>query len=312
MEKGSKIYVAGHRGLVGAAIVRRLESEGYRNIVTRGHSELDLTRQADTESFFESEAPEYVFLVAAKVGGIGANSTYPAEFIYENLSIALNVIDSAYKSGVKKLLNLGSSCIYPKLAPQPMKEDYFLTGVLESTNEAYAIAKIAAIKLCKHYNRQFGTNYISAMPTNMYGPGDNYDLERGHVLPVLIRKFHEAKISGNEVLLWGDGSPLREFLYSDDLGAACVFLMNEIDYAEIGDFINVGSGAELSIRELAAMIADVVGYTGPVRWDATKPNGTPRKLLDSSRLFSYGWKPRISLREGIELAYGDYLLQTKK
>lgn len=312
MEKGSKIYVAGHRGLVGAAIVRRLESEGYRNIVTRGHSELDLTRQADTESFFESEAPEYVFLVAAKVGGIGANSTYPAEFIYENLSIALNVIDSAYKSGVKKLLNLGSSCIYPKLAPQPMKEDYFLTGVLESTNEAYAIAKIAAINLCKHYNRQFGTNYISAMPTNMYGPGDNYDLERGHVLPVLIRKFHEAKISGNEVLLWGDGSPLREFLYSDDLGAACVFLMNEIDYAEIGDFINVGSGAELSIRELAAMIADVVGYTGPVRWDATKPNGTPRKLLDSSRLFSYGWKPRISLREGIELAYGDYLLQTKK
>jgi GDP-L-fucose synthase len=312
VEKGSKIYVAGHRGLVGAAIVRRLESEGYRNIVTRGHSELDLTRQADTESFFESEAPEYVFLVAAKVGGIGANSTYPAEFIYENLSIALNVIDSAYKSGVKKLLNLGSSCIYPKLAPQPMKEDYFLTGVLESTNEAYAIAKIAAINLCKHYNRQFGTNYISAMPTNMYGPGDNYDLERGHVLPVLIRKFHEAKISGNEVLLWGDGSPLREFLYSDDLGAACVFLMNEIDYAEIGDFINVGSGAELSIRELAAMIADVVGYTGPVRWDATKPNGTPRKLLDSSRLFSYGWKPRISLREGIELAYGDYLLQTKK
>jgi GDP-L-fucose synthase len=311
MEKNSKIYLAGHRGLVGSAILRKLESSGYTNIVTRGHAELDLTRQNEVEHFFEAERPEYVFLAAAKVGGIGANSTYPAQFIYQNLEIALNVINSSYKSGVKKLLNLGSSCIYPKLAPQPMKEEYLLTGPLEITNEAYAIAKIAAIRLCKHYNQEYGTNFISAMPTNMYGPGDSYDLENGHVLPVLIRKFHEAKAKKTEVNLWGDGSPLREFLYSDDLGAACVFLMEKLDYKDVGDFVNVGSGSELSIKELAAIIAEVVGYSGPVHWDASKPNGTPRKLMDSSRLFSLGWKPKVGLHEGIESAYKDFLAGTR-
>jgi Nucleoside-diphosphate-sugar epimerases len=293
--------------LVGSAIVRRLKACGYSNIVTRTHTELDLTRQEETEAFFEKERPEYVFLSAAKVGGIGANSNYPAQFIYKNLEIALNVINSAYKAGTKKLLNLGSSCIYPKLAPQPLKEEYLLTGALEPTNEAYAIAKIAAIRLCKHYNQEYGTNFISAMPTNMYGPGDNYDLENAHVLPTLIRKFHEAKERGTEVVLWGDGSPLREFLYSDDLGAACVFLMEKLDYKDIGDFINVGSATELTIKELAALVAEVVGYTGSVRWDSTKPNGTPRKLMDSSKLFAYGWKPEIGLHQGIERAYLDFL-----
>lgn len=312
MEKNAKIYVAGHRGLVGSAILRTLHAGGYTNILTRTHAELDLTRQLEVERFFEKEKPEYVFLAAAKVGGIGANSTYPADFIAINLSIALNVITSSYKAGVKKLLNLGSSCIYPRVAPQPLQEEYLLTGPLEPTNEAYAIAKIAAIRLCKHYNEQYGTNYISAMPTNMYGPGDNYDLETSHVLPAMIRKIHEAKINKADVTLWGDGSPLREFLYSDDLGDACLFLMNTCDYADIGDFINVGSGTELTIKELASRIADVVGYSGPVRWDTEKPNGTPRKLMDSAKLFSKGWKPRIELKEGIALAYRDFLEYNRK
>ena len=307
MEKDSKIYVAGHRGLVGSAILRTLAAAGYRNIVTKTHEELDLTRQDETEAFFESEKPQYVLLSAAKVGGIGANSHYPAQFIYQNLAIALNIINSSYKVGVQKLLNLGSSCIYPKLAPQPMKEEHLLTGALEPTNEAYAIAKIAAIKLCKHYNDEYGTNYISAMPTNMYGLRDTYDLENGHVLPTLIRKFHEAKVHGGEVTLWGDGSPLREFLYSDDLGAACVFLLEKLDYPELGEFVNVGSGEELTIKALAQLVADIVGYSGKVNWDASKPNGTPRKLMDSSRLFAFGWKPKVGLREGIERAYRDFL-----
>jgi GDP-L-fucose synthase len=307
MDKDSKIYLSGHHGLVGSAILGRLSAAGYRNIVTRTHAELDLTRQDQTEAFFESEKPEYVFLSAAKVGGIGANSHYPAQFIYENLEIALNIINSSYKTGVKKLLNLGSSCIYPKFAPQPMKEEHLLSGALEPTNEAYAIAKIAAIKLCKHYNDEYGTNYISVMPTNMYGPGDRYDLENGHVLPTLIRKFHEAKVRGGEVTLWGDGSPLREFLYSDDLGAACVFLMEKFDYRDLGEFVNIGSGEELTIKKLAALVADIVGYTGKVHWDSSKPNGTPRKLLDSSRLFALGWRPEVGLRTGIEKAYRDFL-----
>jgi GDP-L-fucose synthase len=307
MDKDSKIYLAGHHGLVGSAILGRLAASGYRNIVTKTHAELDLTRQSETEAFFESEKPEYVFLSAAKVGGIGANAQYPAQFIYENLEIALNIINSSYKTGVKKLLNLGSSCIYPKFAPQPMKEEHLLSGALEPTNEAYAVAKIAAIKLCKHYNDEYGTNYISVMPTNMYGPGDRYDLENGHVLPTLIRKFHEAKVRGGEVTLWGDGSPLREFLYSDDLGTACVFLMEKLDYRELGEFVNIGSGDELTIAALARLVADVVGYTGEVHWDSSKPNGTPRKLLDSSRLFAFGWRPQVGLREGIERAYRDFL-----
>ena len=275
MEKNAKIYLAGHRGLVGSAILRKLHAEGYSNIVTRTHAELDLTRQAETERFFEAERPEYVFLAAARVGGIGANSSYPAQFIYENLAIALNVINSAHKTGVKKLLNLGSSCIYPRLALQPMKEEYLLTGALESTNEAYAIAKIAAIKLCKHYNQEYGAHYISAMPTNMYGTGDSYDLENGHVLPVMIRKFHEAKERGTKVKLWGDGTPKREFLYSDDLGDACVFLTNNCEYENLGDFVNVGSGHEVTIKELALMIADVVGYRDP--WSGTARSRTGRR-----------------------------------
>ncbi len=307
MEKNAKIYLAGHRGLVGSAILRKLHAEGYSNIVTRTHAELDLTRQAETERFFEAERPEYVFLAAARVGGIGANSSYPAQFIYENLAIALNVINSAHKTGVKKLLNLGSSCIYPRLALQPMKEEYLLTGALESTNEAYAIAKIAAIKLCKHYNQEYGAHYISAMPTNMYGTGDSYDLENGHVLPVMIRKFHEAKERGTKVKLWGDGTPKREFLYSDDLGDACVFLMNNCEYENLGDFVNVGSGHEVTIKELASMIADVVGYTGSVVWDSAKPNGTPRKLMDSSRILALGWKPKVDLRDGTGRSYQEFL-----
>ncbi len=311
MNKNDKIYVAGHRGLIGSAIMRRLAAGCYKNIVVRTHAELDLTRQAEVEAFFAAERPEYVFLAAAKVGGIGANSSYPASFIYENLAIALNVINSAYKTGVKKLLNLGSSCIYPKMAPQPMKEEYLLSGPLEPTNEAYAVAKIAAIRLCKHYNEQYGTNFISAMPTNMYGPGDNYDLEGSHVLPAMIRKFHEAKVAGTEVRLWGDGSPYREFLYSDDCADALVMLMEKYDYAEVGEFINLGSGTELTIRELAEKIAKIVGFTGRIVWDSTKPNGTPRKLMDSSRLFGLGWKPKVGLDEGIARAYEDFMKNMK-
>ena len=302
----AKVYVAGHRGLVGSAIVRRLKAGGYGNIITRTHAELDLTRQEEVEAFFAAERPEYVYLAAAKVGGIGANSTYPAEFIYENLAIALNVIEAARKYGVKKLLNLGSSCIYPKYAPQPIKEEYLLMGPLEPTNEAYAIAKISAIKLCKFYNQQYGTNFISLMPTNLYGPGDNYDLENSHVLPALIRKFHEAKMKGGPVILWGDGSPMREFLHSDDLADAAVFLMENKGAADIGEFVNIGTGEDLAIKDLAELVAKIIGYTGEIIWDTSKPNGTPRKLLDVSRLTALGWKYRIKLEEGIASTYQDF------
>lgn len=307
MKSDSRIYVAGHRGLVGGAIMRRLRAGGYVHIVTRTHAELDLTRQAEVEAFFAAEKPEYVFLAAAKVGGIGANSTYPADFIYTNLAIGLNVIHAAYKSGVKKLCNLGSSCIYPKMAPQPMKEEYLLTGALEPTNEAYALAKIAAIRLCKHYNDQYGTNFISAMPTNLYGIGDNYDLEGSHVLPAMIRKFHEAKVAGRDVALWGDGSPYREFLHADDCADALVFLMERHDAKDLGEFVNLGSGSELTIKELADKVGKAVGFHGTVRWDTNRPNGTPRKLMDESRLFGLGWRPRVGLDEGIAAAYRDFL-----
>ena len=307
MNEDAKIYIAGHRGMVGSAIFKRLQNDGYKNIITRTHSELDLTRQNEVEEFFNQEKPEYVFLAAAKVGGIQVNSTKPAAFIYDNLAIGMNIINSAYKAGVMKLMNLGSSCIYPKLAPQPLKEEYLLTGALEPTNEAYAIAKIASIKLCKYYNEQYGTNYISVMPTNLYGPGDNYDLETSHVLPALIRKFHEAKQNDTDVTLWGDGSPYREFLYSEDLAEACVFLMNNYDYPETGDFLNVGCGEDLSIKELAGIIADIVGFTGNIHWDTSKPNGTPRKLLDVTKLNKLGWNARTTLDKGIKSVYQDFL-----
>jgi GDP-L-fucose synthase len=307
MRADSKIYLAGHDGLVGSAIHRALQAAGYRNVVTRGIKDLDLRRQADVEAFFRAERPEYVILAAAKVGGIVANSSFPAEFIYDNLMIAANVIHCAHEHGVKKLLNLGSSCIYPKLAPQPLKEEYLLTGPLEPTNEAYAVAKIAALRLCKHYHEQYGEEFISAMPTNMYGPGDNFHPTRSHVLPAMIRKFHEAKVAGTGVTLWGDGTPYREFLYSDDLARAIVFLMEKATYADTGDFINVGSQSELTIAELARKVAKVVGYSGEISWDTSKPDSTPRKLMDSSRLAALGWKPLIGLEEGIALAYADFL-----
>lgn len=304
-----KVFVAGHRGLVGSAILRKLTVAGYTNIITRTHAELDLTRQEAVEDFFKKERPAYVYLAAAKVGGIGANATYPADFIYLNLAIALNIIESARKYGVKKLLNLGSSCIYPKFAPQPLKEEYLLTGPLEATNEAYAIAKISAIKLCSFYNKQYGTNFISLMPTNLYGPGDNYDLKNSHVLPALIRKFHEGKIKGGPVILWGDGSPMREFLYSDDLADAAVYFMEKKDAADIGEFVNVGTGEDISIKDLANMIATIVGYNGEIIWDTSKPNGTPRKLLDVSKLTTLGWKYKIKLEDGIKSAYQDFVLR---
>jgi GDP-L-fucose synthase len=313
MKKNAKIYIAGHRGLVGGAVLRQLQSSGYDTIITRTHEELDLTSQAAVKSFFLSEKPEYVFLTAAKVGGIGANSTYPAEFIYQNMLIGFNVVHAAYENNVKKLLNLGSSCIYPKMAPQPLKEEYLLTGPLESTNEAYAIAKIAVIKLCMYYNKQYKTNFISAMPSNLYGPGDTYDIENGHVLPSMIRKFHEAKISGhNKVTLWGDGSPRREFLYSGDLAAAAVFLMKEKNASDTGECINIGCGKDSTIRELAGLVqtvvyADVPGRTCAVQWDTSKPNGTPQKLLDVSRLTDMGWRAKTGLEEGIVKAYTAFL-----
>lgn len=310
----ARIYVAGHRGLVGSAIVRRLEALGYRDLVVRTHDELDLTDQAATRAFFASERPGYVFLAAAKVGGIGANSAYPAEFIHENLAIAMNVIEAARESGVRRLLNLGSSCIYPRLAPQPMAEDALLTGPLEPTNEPYAIAKIAAIKLCSAYNRQYGAGFLSIMPTNLYGIGDTYDSDRGHVLPALIAKFHAAKVSGSDVVtLWGDGTPLREFLFADDLADAAVRLMRECTAAEVGEFVNIGSGEEVTIAELASRVRDVVYADVPDRtcrvvWDATRPNGTPRKLLDSSRLHALiDWHPATPLADGLPLAYADFL-----
>jgi GDP-L-fucose synthase len=310
MDKDAKIYIAGHRGMVGSAIVRKLHSEGYNNIIVKTSKELDLRRQADTEAFFDQERPAYVFLAAAKVGGILANSTYKADFIYDNLMIAANVIHASYRYGVKKLLNLGSSCIYPKLAPQPMKEESLLTGPLEPTNEPYAVAKIAAIKLCRYYNEQHGTNFLSVMPTNLYGPGDNFDLKNSHVLPALIRKFHEAKVANQKsVVLWGTGEPYREFMYVDDLADACVFLMSQFDYEDIGEFINIGTGVDLKIRELAEIIGKIVGFSGEIRHDLTKPDGTPRKLLDVGRMRSLGWSATTGLDDGIRKLLQAYLGQ---
>lgn len=349
MEKDAKIYVAGHRGLVGSAIVRKLKEEGYTNIVTRTHSELDLTDQRATREFFEKERPDYVFLAAAKVGGILANDTYKADFIYQNIMIAANVIEASYRYGVKKLLNLGSSCIYPKYAPQPMKEEYLLTGELEPTNEPYAIAKISAIKLCRYFNEQYGTNFISVMPTNLYGPNDNFNLETSHVLPALLRKFHLGKllmedkyeeiskdiqrypigfgldkeldlndtksidkvleavgISKQAITVWGTGEVYREFLYVDDLADACVYLMNKYDYKDIGEFVNIGTGEDVKLRDLVMMIKEIVGYEGEVKWDTSKPDGTPRKLLDVSKLHALGWKHRTILSVGIIKVYDSY------
>ena len=304
MDKDSKIYVAGHTGLVGSAILKKLQNEGYSNLIVRTHRELDLCKQSEVELFFNQEKPEYVFVASAKVGGILANSTYPADFIYINLAIQLSVIHSAWLSGVKKLLFLGSSCIYPKVTPQPMKEEYLLTGALEPTNEAYAIAKIAGIRMCQAYNSQYGTNFISAMPANIYGPGDNFDLQTSHVLPALIRKFHEAKLSGQSVTIWGTGKPRREFLFVDDCADACYFLMNHYDESEI---INVGVGKDISIRELAELTGNVVGYKGDIVYDQGKPDGTLFKRLDVSRINSMGWKATTDLREGIASTYQWYL-----
>ena len=307
MEKDSKIYVAGHHGLVGSAIVRKLKDSGYEDLVFRTYEELDLERQERVEAFFHQERPEYVFLAAAKVGGIWANSTFPAEFIYNNLAIETNVVHASYLYDVKKLLFLGSSCIYPKHCPQPMREEYLLSGYLEPTNEPYAVAKIAGIKICQAYNRQYGTRYISVMPTNLYGPGDNFDLKTSHVLPALIRKFHEAKIRGDKsVEVWGTGAPRREFLYVDDLADACLFLMNTY---EDGEIINVGVGRDQSIRELAEMVGGVVGFQGDLRFDHTKPDGTPLKRLDVSKLTGLGWQAQTSLEEGVKKAYQWYLDQ---
>ena len=346
MDKNSKIYVAGHRGLVGSALIRRLTIAGCSNIITRTHSELDLLQQGEVEKFFEQERPEYVFLAAAKVGGIYANSTYRADFIYQNIMIAANVINSSYKYGVKKLLNLGSSCIYPREAKQPMKEESLLTGTLESTNEPYAIAKIAAIKLCRYYNEQYGTNFISVMPTNLYGLEDNFDFENSHVLPALLRRIYLGKllmennfekirknfdyykkaatkaqecsrasekeiiselekhlIYKDKVVIWGTGTPFREFLYSDDLADACFFLMEKYDAKEIGEIINIGTGKDLTIKELSEIIKNVVGYKGLLVFDSSKPDGTPRKLLDVSRLHSLGWNAKISLEDGINKVF---------
>jgi GDP-L-fucose synthase len=301
----SRVYVAGHRGLVGSAILKRLEAGGYKNLLTRPRSELDLMNQREVDAFFAEGNPEYVFLAAARVGGILANATYPADFIRENLAIELNVIDAAYRHEVEKLLFLGSSCIYPKLASQPIREEYLLTGELEPTNEPYAIAKIAGIELCQAYNKQYGTEFVSVMPTNLYGPGDNFNLETSHVLPALLRKFHEAK-ERNEpsVTVWGTGAPRREFLHVDDLADACVYLMNHYSGSEI---VNIGVGEDISIRELAELVSDVVGYRGSIIHDTTKPDGTPRKLLDVDRLHSLGWRARITLREGIKQTYAWFL-----
>ncbi len=337
MNKDSKIYVAGHRGMVGSAIIRHLNEKGYTNIIKRTHNQLDLTRQDQVEAFFVEEKPDYVFLAAAKVGGIMANSTSKAQFFYDNAMIALNVIHAAYKTGVTKLMNLGSSCIFPKLAPQPLKEEYLLTGPLEETNDAYAVAKISAIKMCRFYNEQYGTNFISVMPTNLYGRNDNFDLTTSHVFPAMLRKIHEAKMReegrretgegrpekgdrrretgepengdrGPEkgVELWGDGSPLREFLYADDLADAVIFLMENVDWQNIGDFVNIGTGKDISIKDLAYLLAEIIGYKGSFSWDTSKPNGTPRKLLDVSRINSLGWKAETSLKEGIEKTYRWY------
>ncbi|HPC40178.1 MAG TPA: GDP-L-fucose synthase [Spirochaetota bacterium] len=350
MDKDAKIYIAGHKGLVGSSLNRTLLELGYINIIARNHDELDLTRQSDTERFFKEERPEYVFLAASKVGGIIANMTYTAEFIYNNLAIAANVINSAYLYGAKKLLNIGSSCIYPKIAPQPLKEEYLLTNILEPTNEAYAIAKIAAIKLCRYFNQQYHTNFISVMPTNLYGIRDNFNLETAHVLPALIRKFHLAKLLKNRdydsiikdirtyklgfgldahvditsrasidkalleigikpeyVMLWGTGEPYREFLYVDDLSQACVFLMANYDNIALGEFINIGSGSDMKIKDIAALVKDIVAYTGDIRYDTSKPDGMQRKLMDSSRIQQLGWKQKHTLAEGIRKTYEWYV-----
>lgn len=305
MEKDARIYVAGHRGMVGSAIVRELERQGYTNILTRTHKELDLTRQEAVDRFFAGEKPEYVFLAAAKVGGIAANVSALADFMYENMMLEMNVIHAALRNGCRKLLFLGSSCIYPRMAPQPMKEGCLFTGELEKTNEAYALAKISGLKYCEFLNRQYGTDFISVMPTNIYGPNDNYHPEHSHVLPALIRRFHEAKEAGlKEVTCWGDGSPLREFLYVDDLADLCVFLMNNYSGNEI---VNAGTGKELSIKDLTELVAKAIGYTGEILWDTSKPNGTPRKLLDVSKAAALGWTYRTELEEGIRLAYDDFL-----
>ena len=308
MKRDSLIYIPGHTGLVGSAVTRRLEAEGYRNLVYRTSRELDLTRQEDVEKFFAEEKPEYVFLAAARVGGIHANSTYPADFIRDNIMIQTNIIESSYIHKVKKLLFLGSSCIYPRDCPQPMKEEYLMTGPLEPTNEPYAVAKIAGIKMCQSYNRQYGTDYISVMPTNLYGPGDNFDLETSHAMPALIRKFHEAKGEGKkEVVIWGTGKPRREFLYVDDLADACVFLMNHYDQSDI---VNIGVGQDKTILELAELVREVAGFTGGIARDESKPDGMPRKLLDVTKIKSLGWKAQTGLKEGIQKTYEWYARQS--
>lgn len=305
MEKNSKIYVAGHKGLVGSALVRNLEVKGYTNIIGRTFEELNLTIQADVNKFFEEEKPEYVILAAARVGGIHANNTYPAEFIYDNLMIQNNVIKAAHDHGVKKLLFLGSTCIYPKLAPQPIKEEYLLTGALEETNEAYAIAKIAGLEMCKFFKRQYGDNFISCMPTNLYGPNDNFDLQSSHVLPALIRKFHEAKVNNQPTVeVWGTGTPLREFIYVDDMADACIFLMENYDGEQ---HVNIGTGEEVSIRQLAETVKEVVGFEGELVFNTNMPDGTPRKLTVVDKLHGLGWKHKVSLNEGIKLAYKWFL-----
>jgi GDP-L-fucose synthase len=308
LEKHAKIYVAGHRGMVGSAIVRSLQKNGYHNLILKTSAELDLRNQQAVSDFFAAEKPAYVFLAAAKVGGIVANNTYRADFLYENLAIQNNVIHAAYVNQVTKLMFLGSSCIYPKLAPQPLKESYLLTGILEPTNEPYAIAKIAGIKMCEAYRAQYGCNFISVMPTNLYGPNDNYDLQNSHVLPAMIRKFHEAKERGDASMeLWGTGSPMREFLYADDLAEACLFLMETYNEAEL---VNIGTGVDVTIKELAETVQKIVGFAGTIHWDTNRPDGTPRKLMDVTKLHGLGWKHHIELSEGIQLAYQDFLANT--
>ena len=314
MNKEAKIYVAGHRGLVGSAILRQLKGEGFANVITRTHQELDLIRQADVEKFFAEEKPEFVFLAAARVGGIHANSTYKADFIYQNMQVQNNVIHQSYVEGVKKLLFLGSSCIYPKHCPQPMKEAYLLTGELEQTNDAYAIAKIAGIKMCQSYNQQYGTNFISVMPTNLYGPHDNFDLKNSHELPAMLRKFHEAKENGHTpVELWGSGTPRREFVYSEDMAEVCLHVMEKINAGDApGDLYNIGSGSDLTIKELALKIQATVGHHGDIHWDASQPDGTLRKWQDISRISEAGWSAKTDLNEGLQLAYDWFLHNTQK
>lgn len=305
MDRQAKIYVAGHTGLVGSAIVRRLKKDGYANLVLKDHKELDLTRQADVWDFFEKERPEYVFVAAAKVGGVLINDRLPAEFMYTNLAITMNIIEAAYRYGVKKLLYMGSSCIYPKMAPQPIREEYLLTGELEKTNEAYALAKIAGVKMCEFYNRQYGTDFISCMPCNAYGPGDNFDPDGSHVVPALIRKFHEAKVNHSEkAVIWGTGTPIREFIYIDDIADAVLFLMRNYSGNET---VNIGTGTEYSIGELAEIIRKEIGYEGTIVHDLSKPDGTPRKLVDTGKIFRMGWKPKVSFEEGVRVTYADFL-----